>query len=275
MQPIHWLLAIIGIGGLCAAIAAARSKRPVIEQIAPLVESITDRLAPLTPDRGLDRVHGVTARELAGFVRRGSGEPGSVVVRLGAELAQAVAPTDNASVIAAVRGAALGLMPPLPNAATLPVEVRRDISLRPGSVTVTVGARRHAHGPTPAPVSSHGPVRDLGRDETTQAPVTIRLTALTAGLDDIELAAHGPLSVGRLGCDIALPEWTGESLFTSRKHAIVTPVPDDMCLEIRDQNSTHGVLVNDVPVSNTVMRHTDKLTLGRAEWIVTIKKVNS
>lgn len=274
MQPILWLLAVVAIGALCAVIAAFRSDQPLWGRVRPWIYSLVDRIAPLTPNRGLDRVHGATASELTGFVRRGGGEPGSIVVRLGAELNQAVAATDNAPVIAAVRGAALTMTPPITDADTLPIEIRRDISLPTGGVTVTVGARRRSHGPTPAPVSSQAPKSSGDVREPIRTSLVMVFKALTAGLDDLEIRPGGPRSIGRLNCDIDLPEWTGETLYTSRKHATATADPGDLCVEIRDLDSTHGIRINDVPVTTGVMRHADKLTLGRAEWLLTIKQVN-
>jgi hypothetical protein len=268
MQPIVWLALVVAAGSLGVLLVRRRSSDGGSSTTSMRVHAVTDKLAPLTPDKGLDRVSSAVMTAVVAAIRRGT-VPGSVVVRLGPELHLATAAGDDTAVIGAVRGALRNVVPPLPEADHLPVEVRRDTSVRPAEAAISVGPRRSS-GPTPMPKGNKP--RDEEPAKPTQEPSAVaRLVARTERVPSFDLR-RGTNSIGRLGCDLELPEWTGADLLTSRKHAVIEVQGVDDLIELRDQHSAHQVFVNDVPVSVADLKDGDRVRLGKAEWVLSVSR---
>jgi len=63
--------------------------------------------------------------------------------------------------------------------------------------------------------------------------------------------------IGRSGeCDIHI-----EDQDASRQHAVIQPIGEEYYL--RDMDSTNGTLINGQPVDKKILKHGDKITIGK------------
>lgn len=77
----------------------------------------------------------------------------------------------------------------------------------------------------------------------------------------IRTEVTGRLTIGRVGCDLVLPDAR-----ISKSHAVITPTPDGFV--ISDLQSTNGTFVNGVPVAvPQVLDHLDRIRLGGTELV--------
>ena len=71
----------------------------------------------------------------------------------------------------------------------------------------------------------------------------------------------GRLTIGRIGCDIVLPDPK-----VSKSHAVISPTPDGFV--ISDLQSTNGTFVNGNPlVMPQVLEHLDRIRFGATELV--------
>jgi pSer/pThr/pTyr-binding forkhead associated (FHA) protein len=77
----------------------------------------------------------------------------------------------------------------------------------------------------------------------------------------IRTDVSGRLTIGRIGCDLVLPDAR-----ISKSHAVITPTPDGFV--ISDLQSTNGTFVNGIQVVvPQVLDHLDRIRLGGTELV--------
>lgn len=128
----------------------------------------------------------------------------------------------------------------------------------PETLRLTWGAiSRHA-----APPDHYAGTAAPGAVDRTQADA--RLATLRGELvrnDGTRVEVSGRFTIGRLGCDLTLPDAK-----VSKNHAVLSPTAEGYVLT--DLQSTNGTFVNHTPiVAPTLLAHLDRIRMGDTELV--------